>query len=75
MTDVKETGLLVRAFPSGRKTFAFRFRGLDGKIQSVVIGTYPDVKLAAARTSAAALPSVLDVQLVRKEQLCGWLLA
>jgi len=55
ITDLKETGLLLRVFPTGKKTFAFRMRGDLGKIQNVVIGAYPDVKLSAARADAAQL--------------------
>ena len=31
-SDTRETGLLLRVFPSGTKTFAFRLRGPHGKI-------------------------------------------
>lgn len=55
ITDMKETGLLLRVFPTGKKTFAFRMRGNLGKIQNAVIGAYPDVKLIAARAEAAQL--------------------
>ena len=55
ITDAKETGLSLRAFGSGKKTFAFRVRGPNGKIQRAVIGRYPDIKLAAARLEAAEL--------------------
>ncbi|MBU2868356.1 tyrosine-type recombinase/integrase [Pacificibacter marinus] len=55
VTDTKETGLLIRIYPSGKKTFAFRLRGLDGVIQSVIIGHYGDISLAEARTAAADL--------------------
>jgi len=46
---------MLRAFPTGNRTFAFRFRGPNGKIQGAVIGRYPDLKLAAARLEAAEL--------------------
>lgn len=55
ITDVKETGLLIRIYPSGQKTFAFRLRGPDGKIQSTIIGHYGNINLAGARVSAAEL--------------------
>lgn len=54
-SDTRETGLMLRVFPSGTKTFAFRLRGPQGKIQGAVIGQYPDVRLAYARERAAEL--------------------
>lgn len=50
-----EAGLMVRAYPSGRKIFAFRMRGKDGRIQNAIVGEYPDVRLSAARLKASAL--------------------
>lgn len=55
VTDAKETGLLLRAYPSGKRVFAFRLRDPNSKIQNVVIGQYPDLKLGSARTKAADL--------------------
>jgi integrase len=55
ITDAKETGMLIRLYPSGKKIFAFRLRGPDGKFQSAVIGRYGDISLADARTAAAEL--------------------
>lgn len=55
VTDAKETGLLIRVYPSGQKTFAFRLRGPDGKIQSTNIGYYGNISLAGARVAAAEL--------------------
>lgn len=55
ITDTKETGLLLRVYPTGNKKFAFRLRGSDGKPQGAIIGSYPDVKLVMARQQAAEL--------------------
>lgn len=52
VSDIKSTGLVFRAYPGGKKTFAFRMRGADGKVQGALIGTYPDTKLSEARTAA-----------------------
>lgn len=49
VSDVKSTGLVLRAYPGGKKTFAFRMRGADGKLQGAMVGTYPDLKLSEAR--------------------------
>lgn len=59
VTDAKETGLLIRFYPSGQKTFAFRLRGPNGKIQSRNIGHYGNIGLADARAAAAELRSRL----------------
>ncbi|CAM3286611.1 integrase family protein [Paracoccus nototheniae] len=53
--DEKEVGLMLRVYPSGRRTFAFRIRGKDSKLQNAKIGEYPDVKLSTARLQAFEL--------------------
>ncbi|QUJ76969.1 integrase family protein [Sulfitobacter albidus] len=55
ITDTKETGLLIRVYPSGLKSFAFRLRDPSGNIQSTPIGHYGDIGLADARLAAAEL--------------------
>lgn len=55
VTDAKETGLSIRFYPSGQKTFAFRLRGPDGRPQSANIGHYGNISLADARLAAAEL--------------------
>ncbi|WP_169583442.1 tyrosine-type recombinase/integrase [Rhodobacter capsulatus] len=53
ISDTRETGLLVRAYPSGKITFAFRLRDPIGRLQGAVLGHYPDLGLADARALAA----------------------
>jgi hypothetical protein len=55
ISDSKEAGLLLRAFPTGKKTFALRLRGSDGRIQNAIIGQYPDIKLVEARAKTEEL--------------------
>lgn len=59
VTDKKSPGLLVRALPSGRTTFAFRMRKpgapSGSQPQGCVIGTYPDLSLKQARDEAERL--------------------
>lgn len=59
VTDIKAPGLLVRALPSGKVTFAFRMRKPGAEPgshpQGRVIGTYPDIGLKEARDEAERL--------------------
>ncbi|MCL3881899.1 integrase family protein [Marivita sp. GX14005] len=55
ITDTRETGLMIRIYPSGVKSFAFRLRGPAGDLQSTPIGHFGDIRLAEARLAAADL--------------------
>lgn len=55
ISDAQHPGLMLRAYPTGRRVFAFRMRGRSGETQNVVIGDYPDMKLATARVKAAEM--------------------
>lgn len=52
ISDSRSTGLVLRAFPSGTKTFAVKVRAPCGDVQEAVLGSYPDMKLADARELA-----------------------
>lgn len=48
-------GLGVRVFPSGVKSFEFRYVALNGRRRRLPLGTYPGLSLANARETARAL--------------------
>lgn len=48
-------GLALRVFPSGTKTFEFRYVSISGKRRRLPLGSYPGLRLADAREKAAAL--------------------
>lgn len=54
-SDTKVEGLQVRVSHTGKKTFAVRARAPSRAIQRVNIGSYPELKLAAARDLAREL--------------------
>jgi integrase len=58
--DNQNRGLMIRAYPSGRRVFAFRMRGKTGVIQNAIIGEYPEMKLALARVKAAEMRQILQ---------------
>ena len=49
--DTRQRGLILRVEASGRKTWACRYT-FEGAEQRVTIGTFPETKLAGARTAA-----------------------
>ena len=51
-TDAKSDGLMVRVAPSGVKTWLVRYRTDDGRQRRYVLGRYPGMLLAAARSAA-----------------------
>jgi integrase len=52
--DLRCAGLVLRIAADGGKSWSFRFRA-GGKQTRATIGTYPDIGLTAARTTAAAM--------------------
>ena len=54
-TDEMTPGLALRVTASGVKSWSFRFRTPDGKTTRRALGSYPAVRLAAARAAAAKL--------------------
>lgn len=48
-------GLAVRVHPSGLKQFEYRYVAVSGKRRRYVLGSYPDLSLAEARTRVGAL--------------------
>lgn len=51
-TDAKSDGLMLRITPAGVKTWLVRYRTDDGRQRRYVLGRYPGMMLAAARTAA-----------------------
>jgi integrase len=51
--DADGHGLVLRVWPSGRKSWSLRYRTKGGDRRRKTIGEYPDVGLAYARTEAA----------------------
>ena len=54
-TDEMTPGIALRVTASGVKSWSFRFRTPDGKTTRRALGSYPAVRLAAARAAAAKL--------------------
>lgn len=50
--DKVMAGLVGRVSSSGRVTFVLRARNAAGKMQTITLGTYPDLSLKAARDAA-----------------------
>lgn len=48
-------GLVVRVFPTATKNFELRYTAFNGARRRHVLGVYPDLSLAEARTRASAL--------------------
>jgi integrase len=60
-TDAQVPGLRLRVFPSGAKTWSFRYvSARDGSRQRLTLGSYPATTLAAARGRALEAKSILD---------------
>jgi hypothetical protein len=60
-TDAQVPGLRLRVFPSGAKSWSFRYvSARDGSRQRLTFGSYPATKLAAARGRALEAKSILD---------------
>lgn len=55
IADTDVAGLTLRVTSQGVKTFTFRFRDADGKMQRTTIGRYPDIVLKDARIRASEL--------------------
>ena len=56
--DIRDTfakGLVLRVFPSGRKTWGVNYRTQDGRRRWFKLGRYPDVDLATARQKATKI--------------------
>ena len=52
VTDRVMSGLVGRISSSGRVTFVLRARNAAGKMQTITLGTYPELTLKAARDAA-----------------------
>jgi hypothetical protein len=50
--DLDVPGFGVRAYPSGRRTFVYQYRSLDGAQGRVPLGTYPTLTVEQARDLA-----------------------
>ena len=48
-------GLVLRVFPSGTRSFEFRYVAINGKRKRMPLGSYPELGLAKAREVAGAL--------------------
>jgi len=46
------TGMGIRIFPSGKRSFVFMYR-FEGKARMMTLGSYPNIGLATARTKVA----------------------
>lgn len=58
--DIREgRGFGIRVFPSGEKTFFFRYH-YEGKKRYLNLGRYPDISLSAAREKHAAAAKLLE---------------
>lgn len=55
ITDELTPGLALRITSSGVKSWSFRYRNVNGRTTRRGIGSYPAIRLAAARTTAAKL--------------------
>lgn len=53
-TDTVQTGLKLRVSASGKKVFAVKTRGRDGKMATVTLGAHPMLSLKNARQKAMA---------------------
>lgn len=60
--DGHSRGLFLVVQPTGRKSWAFRYRRLDGLPRKLTIGAYPDIDLAAARRHASKARSTVAEQ-------------
>lgn len=59
VTDPSSPGLRLRVNPTGKRSWFYRFRDPStGKLTKVSVGTYPGMKLAAARTAWAELAAI-----------------
>jgi len=52
-------GLSVRVWPSGAKTFQYRYR-INGKLERLTIGTYPETSLREARDLQSEARKLVD---------------
>jgi integrase len=59
VTDARRRGLQLRVFPSGEKSFQFRYT-LHGQTRRVTFGPYPSVTLAEAHFKHAEAERLLD---------------
>jgi integrase len=59
VTDARRRGLQLRVFPSGEKSFQFRYT-LHGQTRRVTFGPYPSVTLAEASFKHAEAERLLD---------------
>jgi integrase len=48
-------GLIVRVFPTGTRSFEFRYVSINGKRKRMPLGSYPELGLSRARDLAGAL--------------------
>jgi len=59
IADPSSPGLRLRVTPGGKKAWFYRFRDpVSNKLQKVTLGYYPELKLAAARTTWSELAGV-----------------
>jgi hypothetical protein len=59
VTDARRRGLQLRVFPTGEKSFQFRYT-LNGQTRRVTFGPYPSVTLAEAHFKHAEAERQLD---------------
>jgi integrase len=76
IADSRCIGLAIRCTAAGAKSFAFRFRPRDGgPSKRLTLGTYPELRLAAARAKADAMRTAVakgvDPAADRREQRTG----
>ena len=61
--DDKNSGLVLRVATTGRKTWSLSYRNEQGRQQRYTIGTWPNVKLDAARKLAIPADTGRDYRL------------
>jgi integrase len=67
--DDEQTGLILRVAPTGRKTWSLSYRNEQGKQQRYTLGTWPTIKLKAARNLATKkLGKVADGSDIQQEK-------
>lgn len=61
ISDLRQSGLVLRVTPSGARSFGFRFRHPDSRSPlRITIGTYPTTSLEAARKRARDMASQVE---------------
>src|SRR5664279_6309493 len=55
LIDAKQSGLRLRVFPSGNRTWGLACRDQGGRMRSFTLGSFPVMGIAAAREAARVL--------------------